>query len=46
MNFEWAEPVGNINNVEAFLAYRRKKMEDLFKKKFELGSIDSISITI
>ncbi len=40
-NFKWAEPVGNINHVEAFLAYRRKKMGDLFKKKFELQSIDS-----
>ncbi|MBP5452827.1 MAG: hypothetical protein J6Y16_11375 [Treponema sp.] len=28
-NFEWSEPVGTTENLEAFLAFRRRKFEEL-----------------
>ena len=29
-NFEWAEPVGTLDNIEAFLEFRRKKLKKIF----------------
>ena len=31
-NFEWAEPVGDLTNIEAFLNFRKNRMESLFKE--------------
>ena len=32
-NFEWAEPVGTLDNIEAFLEFRRKKLREIITKK-------------
>ena len=32
-NFEWSEPVGTIDNIEAFLSFRRNKLSVLFDYK-------------
>ncbi len=32
-NFEWADPVGTLDNIKLFLDFRKKKIEDLLKKK-------------
>lgn len=30
-NFEWTEPVGDLTNIDAFLDFRKNKLEDLLK---------------
>ena len=32
-NFEWAEPVGTLDNIEAFLEFRRKKLREIITVK-------------
>ena len=32
-NFEWADPIGTLDNIEAFLEFRRKKLREIITKK-------------
>jgi hypothetical protein len=35
--FKWADPVGTMENVERFLKYRKKKIDDILKKNEKNG---------
>lgn len=35
--FEWAEPVGTLDNIEAFLKYRQKKIRKMLEKVRQKG---------
>lgn len=32
-NFEWAEPVGNLDNIQAFLEFRQERLKKIFNAK-------------
>lgn len=33
-NFHWCEPVGTLDNIEIFLDFRKRKLEEIFGEKF------------